>query len=219
MRTSLALIVTLLVGAALPLEAAPAITVTPLRISVTGVTPGADVLFFGMGFEPKKNIEVILHRWSAVAAAQNDGTAAYALTDKVTWNALWIVADLRTGQYAIASTPGFQLARAFYPARELKRDPSGTINRFLYGRRSADFVYVAAGGAWTHRVHDGESTDADGQNDDRISLNLSQLRRIGGSGPETPLAFTPGGTLFVIDPARLDLLELRIDASLLAGVR
>src|SRR5438552_5275193 len=112
--------------------ASPSITITPTRLTVVGVTPGADVLFFGAGFEPKGTY-AITHRWSTVVPdSDSDGTVSYELDPAVKWNALWIIADLRNGHYIVASTPGFPIMREHLTRREFKRDLSGAVARFVY---------------------------------------------------------------------------------------
>ncbi|MEK6372845.1 MAG: hypothetical protein AABO58_09125 [Acidobacteriota bacterium] len=221
-RTTLVTFFILTVGAAGASRGAaaagPGVSVAPSAITATGITPGAQVLFFGAGFEPKTYYAVV-HRWSTVVAdADMDGSVSYALDSPVTWNALWIVADLRTGRYAVASTPGFPVHRSALERRDFKRDMTGGISRFVYSRSIVDFLYVSPGGAWTLQARDGESTDGDSKVDGETAIDLSRLRPLL-SGADVPRAFTPGGTLFIIDSSRLDLLELKIDASILAGAR
>jgi hypothetical protein len=200
-----------------PSGPSPSISITPTKITATGLTPGAQVLFFGAGFEPK-NGQAILHRWSAVVPDDDkDGAVTFDPGMPVTWNALWIVADLRNAHYAIAATPGFPIAREYLARREFKRDASAVISHFVYARANADVLYLTAGGAWTMTAQDGAPADSDGKTNGATEIDVSRFQPVAGANPAP--AFTPGGTLFVIDPSRLDLLELRLDGSLLAGAR
>jgi hypothetical protein len=193
------------------------VIVGPTQITASGVSPGADVLFFGAGFEPK-GFHAVFHRWSAVVTDTQHGTVSYVFDKPVTWNALWIVADLRTGKYLIVSTPGFATITSELTRRSLKRDGTGGVSQFAFSRQAADFLYIAPGGrAWTLLARDGDSNDADGRVDGETTLDL--LRASPVSGTDHVRQFTPGGTLFVIDPTRLDVLELKLDGSILAGAR
>jgi hypothetical protein len=206
-------------AAAVQSAAAPSLTVTvePSKITATGVSPGAQVLFFGEGFEPIK-FHAVFHRWSKVIQDTEHGTVSYVLDQPVAWNAVWIVADLRTGHYAIVSTPGFPIIRSDLAGRSLKHDASGAISRFVFSRMSADFVYVApGGGAWSLLASDGDANDADGSVNGETTIDL--LRASPLTGTDNARQFSPGGTLFVIDPMRLDVLELKLDGSILAGAR
>lgn len=195
-------------------SAAPTVVITPAKISVTGITPGAQVLFFGAGFEPRRS-DAVLHRWSSVVTDDGHGTVDYPLDPPVNWNALWIVADLRNGHYTIAATPGFPIDRERFTKGEFKRDGNADVTRFLYGRVNAEYLYLLSGGAWTFSARDGGDTDLDGAVDGATVIDL--LRFKPALGADKPRAFTPGGTLFAIDTLQLDLLELKIDGSMLAG--
>jgi len=197
----------------------PAVVVEPSRITVSGVTPGGEVLFVGAGLEPRKYY-AIPHRWSKVLADTGaKGTVSYELESPVTWNALWIVTDLTTGRYIVASTPGFPVERSHLASRHFVRDTHGDVNRFAYERRVADVLYiVAGGGAWGLLAQDGDSSDGDGKGDGTTTIDLPRLRPAGADKP-IPSVFAPGATLLVIDPSRLDLLELKVDASAIAGAK
>jgi hypothetical protein len=195
----------------------PSVVVEPSRITVSGVTPGGQVLFFGAGFEPKRYY-VVPHRWSKVLDADVKKTVSFELGTSVTWNAVWIVADLTTGRYTIASTPGFPIEESHLAHKSFHRDALGAVSQFVYQRPVVDFLYLAPGGAWTQLAYDGDSSDADGKDDGITTVDLAKLLPLG-AGKSVPTAFAPGGTLFIIDPTRLDVLELKIDGSVLAGAR
>jgi hypothetical protein len=195
---------------------APTVTITPSRITVAGISPGGQVLFFGTGFEPR-GYHAEIHRWSVVMTdSSRSGSVFYDLSPAVTWNALWIVTDISSGRYAVAATPGFPVVRAFLPKGEFRRGGEAAVRNFAYSRSTADILYVVPGGAWTLKARDGESSDSDGSRDGATAIDVTRLQPLI-SGIPAPAAFLPGGTLFLIDPARLDLLELNIDPSQLAG--
>jgi hypothetical protein len=203
-------------GAAAPGD--PIVTLTSTRITVTGITPGADVLFFGAGLEPKR-YQAVVHRWlNVVTDTALHGSVVYDLTPPVSWNAVWVVADLRTGKYAIASTTGFSVTHAAVLRKQLQKDAAGLVSRFSYGTDVAEVLYLTPGGAWTITARDGDPTDADGKADGSTLIDLSQVTPVG-DRMQRPLVFTPAGTLFIIDPTRLDLFELRIDSAMLNEAR
>jgi hypothetical protein len=196
----------------------PAVVIEPSRITVSGVTPGGDVLFVGAGLEPKKYY-AIPHRWSRVLADTDaKGTVSYDLEGPVTWNALWIVTDLTTGRYVVASTPGFPVERSHLASRHFQRDTHGQVSQFAYERSVADVLYIASGGAWTLLARDGDSSDGDSKDDGITTIDLPKLRPAA-PGKPIPSAFAPGATLLIIDSSRLDLLELKVDASTISGAR
>jgi hypothetical protein len=206
-------------GAVVVCDAAddPVVAITSTRITVSGVNPNAKILFFGAGFEPKGG-QVIVHRWASVVTSTDaHGDVSYDLDPAVAWNALWIVADLANGHYTVVSTPGFRTVHALRPKQYFKHGAAGAVRRFSYARSEVYLLYLHPGGsAWTLDAMDGDSTDADGIANGTTEIDLAGLRPLV-SGADAPEAFVPGGTLFIIDPSRLDLLEVKIDGSMLAG--
>lgn len=219
-RTLVMWVYVILIGIAYPLSAAnrPTISITPTAITATDVTPGTDVSFFGVGLEPK-GYHVEVRRWSAVVTdTAHAGTATFTLDSPVTWNVVWIVADLRTGHYAIASTPAFPTMTPPRPRYRLKRDAAGAVNRMGYSRPFVDGMYIEAGGAWIVRAGDGDDSDADGKADGETTIDLQHATPVT-AGSQPPHSFHPGGTLLVVDVSRLDVLTVPIDASLIAGAQ
>lgn len=196
----------------------PAVTITPTAVTASGVTPGTDVAFFGVGIEPK-GYHIETHRWSGVVTdTSRSGTATFALEKPVTWNVIWIVADLRNGHYTVASTPGFPTMIAERPRFRLKRDAAGSANLIAYSRPFIDCLYLEAGGAWIVRGADGMDSNGHGQSEGETTVDLLQATPlITGSAP--PHGLHPGGTLLIIDISRLDILTVDVDASLIAGAR
>jgi hypothetical protein len=196
----------------------PAITITPTAITASGVTPGTQVAFFGVGIEPK-GYHIEVHRWSGVVTdTSRSGSATFTLEKPVTWNVIWIVADLRNGHYTVASTPGFPTMIPERTRFRLKRDASGSANQIGYSRPFIDGLYLEAGGAWIVRGADGIDSAGHGKSEGETTVDLLQATPlIAGSAP--PHSFHPGGTLLIIDTSRLDLLTVDIDQSLIAGAR
>jgi hypothetical protein len=123
---------------------------------------------------------------------------------------------MRTGHYAVASTPGFSTATPFSPRFRLRRGGLGSVSRMSYSRSSAECLYVQTGGAWTVRAEDGTESDADGKADGETTIDLIHgVQLLPGS--QIPRHFSPAGTLFVIDTSRLDVLTVAVDESLIAG--
>jgi len=196
----------------------PAVTITPTAITASGVTPGTQVAFFGVGIEPK-GYHIEVHRWSGVVTdTARSGSATFTLEKPVTWNVIWIVADVRNGHYTVASTPGFPTMIPERPRFRLKRDAAGAANQIAYSRPFIDGLYIEAGGAWIVRGADGIDSNGHGKSDGETTVDLLQATSlIAGEAP--PHSFHPGGTLLIIDTSRLDVWAVDIDESLIAGAR
>lgn len=217
---TVALIIVACVVSGTAYAAAPAVTITTTAITATGVTPGGGIAFFGVGLEPT-GYHAVVHRSSAVVTASSDtGTASFTFDAPVTWNTIWVVADVKTGLYTITSTPGFPTMRSQEPAFTLRTDALGAVNRMTYFRPFADCLYVQPGnGAWVLKAEDGTTSDVDGQADGGTTVDLPHATPLynGPDIPSTPSGFGPSGLLFVIDVGRLDVQTVTIDATLLQG--
>jgi hypothetical protein len=153
-----------------------------------------------------------------VTDATHSGSATFRLEKPVTWNVIWIVADLRNGHYTIASTPGFPTMTPDRPQFRLKRDVAGSANQVAYSRPFIDGLYIEAGGAWIVRGADGIDSEGHGKSEGETTVNLSEaIPLLSGSKP--PHNFNAGGTLLVIDISKLDVVAVNIDESLIAGAR
>lgn len=196
----------------------PSVTITPTTVTASDVTPGTQVAFFGVGVEPK-GYHFEVHRWSGVVTdTSRSGSATFTLAKPVTWNVIWIVADLRNGHYTVASTPGFPTMMPELPHFRLKRDTAGAVNQIGYSRPFIDGLYLEAGGAWIVRGADGIDTAGHGKSEGETTVDLLQATPLM-TGSEPPHRFHPGGTLLIIDVSRLDVLMVNIDESLIAGAR
>jgi hypothetical protein len=213
-------ICSLFVILAQPVAAAdsPVVRITPTEVTASGVTPGTEVVFFGVGVEPK-GYHVEVHRWSGVVTdTTHSGTATFTLEKPVTWNVIWIVADLRNGHYTVASTPGFPTMTPDRPQFRLKRDIVGLANQIGYSRPFVDGLYLEAGGAWILRGADGIDSNGQGKGEGETTIDLLKATPLM-AGAAPPRSLSPGGTLLIIDVSRLDVLTVKIDESLLAGAR
>jgi hypothetical protein len=197
---------------------APVVAITPARITVSGVAHGAQVLFFGVGMEPK-GLHIVRHQWSTIVEdTDKDGSVVFDI-GHVTWNAVWVIVELQSAHYTIASTPGFPTLRAWRPHFDFRKGGADALDQFAYRHVQLQFLYFVPGGAWTLETGDGEATDADHTPNGETAIDLHDAVSLLPERDKGGRAFTPGGTLIAIDPSRLDVLELKIDGSMLGGAR
>ena len=73
------------------------------RVTVSGVSPGGNVLLYGLGRDFVR-VSPELLRWAKVeAASTTDGTATFDIGRAVPARSVWIVVDVSTGAYAVAT--------------------------------------------------------------------------------------------------------------------
>ena len=199
------LIFSLLSGSGLS-AAPPAVSVhfTPRTVVASGFSPGAQVLFFGVGKIPLTYYSRF-RTWQFVATAEGgEGTATMQSEIDIPMTSVWAIADLRTGQVRLA-TPRTVRVRTVAIGRSAIRGASDT---FSFDRSYLDLLYVRPGeGAWIWHASDGSPGDRDGANG-LTTINIASGVRV--TGASIPKVFAPGGTLVAIDS--FDLTVLSVDA-------
>ena len=194
----------------------PSVVLSRKSVTVTGITPGADVVFFGAGMD-QDGFTSTLSRWCRIVKDDDkDGAVTFVPANDIPPKFILVVADARNGQFTIASPEGFSTRR---PVRkkEFLANASGVIERIASPGPSADAIYIhPGGGIWNVRSWDGAPEDGDHQPNGVTVLSLADFKPLGTPG-EKPAAFAPGGTLFVVDFEEFTIDAVHLDGSILNG--
>lgn len=179
-------------------------------VEVQGLTPGGDVVLFGvarraLGYHQR------VERVDEVLTADATGFARFELSDGVAPTAVWAVIDLSTGTLAAGPTPGFARQVRPFPTAGL-HGRGGLPGSLVQSLEAAQILYVRPGeGAWGAALLDGNVYDRDGADNGSFELALEDLVPV---GPETPLsppvAISAGDVIVVVDSTNLSLFTLRV---------
>jgi hypothetical protein len=216
---SVAIFIVLSAGRAMATGTAdPAVTFQAQHVVVTGITPGARVMFYAVGLDPKGYYSEVV-RWSqTVTDTANTGTVALDLGRPVPWKSIWVVVDLSNNVFVVSSPPGFP-ARPAPASSGLRKTNTAGVDQIRRSRIFIDALYVTPiGSAWTASAQDGDTTDVDGASDAATAINMHQLQLVDGTGT-TPDQLEAGGVLVVIDYSRMDVLAMHLDTQLLESMR
>ena len=180
------------------------------------MTPGADVVVFALALDPD-GYESTVVRWAQVVTdSAHSGSVVFDPRRETPRKSVWSAVDLTNGHYAIATPPG-TLRQRHWPAKPFHASAGGRIDQFRLEAPFADWLYVHPGrGAWVHRGHDGNPTDADGKPDGLTTLQLSSARPL--TAPADAPELVPGGVVIVIDLYSLSITATRLDGALLQEV-
>lgn len=196
----------------------PAIEFQGHVVHATSLTPGAQVLLFGVARD-HDGFGAVIRRWTEVLTdTDGDGQVELDLGFNVPFQSIFAAIDLRDGHYSVASPSGFG---AIPPkrAKTLRRGPKALVDRMSSPGPMADVVYVQPGsGAWKVQLSDGVTTDRDGVADGATMFALSDFSPLL-PGLDVPQEFAPGGILIVIDAYDMDLYAQRLDGAVLGGVQ
>src|ERR1044072_930025 len=93
-------------AAAQPAGNEPKAAIADNTLSVDGITPGADVLFYGVGLEATGYMSRLVRGSVVQADSDHDGKVAYKPEKGIPFRSIWVVADLRNAHYAVVTPPG-----------------------------------------------------------------------------------------------------------------
>jgi hypothetical protein len=192
---------------AAPLPAVkPAVSFGDQMIIASGMTPGGQVVWFGVMRDPADGTLEWSHDEEITADQSGTGTVELDIGKPVALQSIWFAVDLATGQFAVNAPTGyalrqFDLASSAIPA---------ALNRLDISRSVLIVVLIRPGvGAWTLRAGDGAAGDSDGVADGKVDIDLTQLVPVGGS-PGPLKAFSPKDTLLVVDQAQMDFIAVAL---------
>jgi len=196
--------------------AGPAVTITGGTVTAAGVSAGGDVLFYGLGLDADGYVSGV-RRWAeTITDDDRDGTVSFRTTPAVPQRSLWVVVDLRNGQYSIAAPAGYPIRAAELGRSFFRRSAGGVLDVFAYRKPYLDLLYVhPGGGAWVIKSADGRPDDLDAL-PGLTAIPLTSARRIGTAG-ERPREFVPGGILVAIDFYTMTIYAGRLEGATLNG--
>jgi hypothetical protein len=198
----------LLAGTALaqgnPEKPAPRITFEDSGVSASGLTPGKQVVWFGVEHAVDAEYSGELTRRYEVATAGADGTAHLDLGRAVAPRAFWVAVDLDSGEFALAGPGGYRLAKPKKPSR-LGVGDGAKGDELLDDRPYLMGLAVRPGeGAWAFAGGDGGPRDEDRKNDGHLRFALDRLEPLPGS-PAAPAKVKGSDLWFVVDPLTMEI--------------
>jgi hypothetical protein len=187
------------------LLAAPAVNFQGLSsLNVSGVTHGGNVAICGISDTYVKGMESHLSQTNVVVADET-GTA-HMVIEAPSMRSIWLVVDMATGSYTVASPPGFTGKTMRVPPVPAADRAGITVNWPLM----EVFLVRPGVGTWYGLVADGRPLDDDKQSNGRLRVAVKSLTPIEqASGTITHME--KGDVILCDDPNLLEYLVLHID--------
>jgi hypothetical protein len=191
-----------------PLRAAPVITFDATGVTVTGITPHAQVAMFAVWVETPKWQTERGRAAELITDTAGDGTIRW--TRHVPAHSFWVAVDMSSGALAVAPAVNDTYRLTAFPADGFVRDASGHVTQLALRNGTLELLVVRPGeGAWWGSFHQGGSLDADGINDGQLSLDPRRLQGVPTVSAPAPL-FQPGDVVVLVDPDTSEFYTLTV---------
>lgn len=179
-------------------------------VSITGATPNASVAVYALmhtftdsGETPASFADIV----------PTDAAGAVHVAQQVAFQSIWVIVDIPTGVYAVATPPGFKPMQIPMPPAAVA--PGG--QSIVHPRPYVECFVVRPGvGAWHTTAASGRNGD-EGAGPGRVRIALTHFKRAGTSGA-APDHLIEGDICFVADPDWLRYWIARLDRKTAPGV-
>jgi hypothetical protein len=217
----LLLLLTFVLFPAVTATAAPhelGVTFAGRRVTATGITPGADVVFYAVGYAQSALTALPVKASAVVHDDDRKGSVTFENAFDIPTNCVWVVVDLTNGQFTVAHA-GDALHEVPLSPNAFRKGSAGDVDVLAHSAIHMEGLYIQPGrGVLTWTATDGGSDDADRKANGVVVISLAQAKPLAGRNIDKR-AFTPGGVLVAIDYHDLRVAVARIDGSMLAGAR
>jgi hypothetical protein len=181
------------------------------NISISGATKNGSVAVYGVGQAVRDGREVVVTHQS-ISRATAAGELAVTV-EQPAFRSVWIVFDIESGEYTVASPRGYVARQSSVPAGAFAANgksvaqPRTHLMAFMARRHV---------GAWVVDTADGAAIDDDHRRDSTTRALLDSFTGIADS-PPPPHAFTPNDVVFAIDSAYMDFWVTKVTPKDVAG--
>lgn len=180
------------------LRAAPAMTIEPSAVLVSGLAPGGEVVYFSVAREVTTYAANVVRREGRMKDDDLDGSVRIAVDPAVPWRSIWVAVDLATGLVIPATPEGYPL-RDSGSRGGFALAPAGAFTHLGAAGDLSHVLVVRPGtGAWVATLTDGAASDEDGGGNRTIVSALDVLEPVA-AGPPPPLELLPGDRVIEID--------------------
>lgn len=177
------------------------------RITVNGVTPHGEVIFFGRSVVYQSGMPRLERHATVLTDADRDGIVTWTLDAGVPPYSTWAIVDYESGASVIASPAGFTPPRFDLPAVVWR----GGESHIDLDRDYVDVLFVRPRhGAWMLGMWQGGRFDADARNDAKLRAGLAAMKPLHGTKAAPPTAIARD-VIVIIDPRQLDVFMRQAD--------
>jgi hypothetical protein len=186
----------------------PVILYSADGVTVSGSTPGGQVILFGLSRTP---LGTAAHTARRALVQVSDGTGAttFAFHSPVPRSSIYAAVDYETGAYAISTPDGYPLRLTPFPIAALQKN-GGIYTQLGMERVSLEILCVRAKkGAWRVFLTDCSRNDRDGACDGKLIVDATAFQAIL-STKEDLKDFKEHDVVIMIDPIEMDVMASEV---------
>jgi hypothetical protein len=183
-----------------PTVSSPSLVVAAQAVTAGGMTPGGDVVWFAM-VRKVQSYEASYGRQQGVVQADAQGQVQIVSGGAVPPLSIWVVVDLATGAYAMASPDGFSPLTFDLTADALAVSADAGADQLVDVADHAEVLLVRPGkGAWGKSIGRGGADDVSNAADTAYRLPLDRLAAIRAADGPAAGKFLAGDLVVVVHP-------------------
>ncbi|HYK02283.1 MAG TPA: hypothetical protein VE974_11040 [Thermoanaerobaculia bacterium] len=181
----------------------PAIAFEQGAVVITGITPGAQVIVFGIVREAR-NYTMRTMNVSVTLQSDERGEARLDLQRPVAATSIYAAVDYSSGDFVVASPPGTPLHVRPAQALRMKRNSGQEFDAFDFDAQWVEAIWVRPDqGAWKVSLMDGSGMDGNVAFG-TVQPGAALMRPVSGESAP-PVAFRPHDVLIAVDPYLMDV--------------
>jgi hypothetical protein len=189
-----------------------ALTFGERSVTVSGTTPGGDVVFFGTAKEPSNSAVPAPMKTTEVVVLHDDdrdGNVTFARQSRLPLIAIWVAVDVSTGQWAASGSPGFE-AQPIPPEEFVKRDDAGQLRKLSALVPGMDVLLVRPKtGTWRVSAAKTSAVDENGRGADALQIDVSVMIPLSPSLPKLD-SIHPGDVIALIEPLSMRFVMVEV---------
>ena len=203
----------LLLAAGAPASAAdpatPVFTFAEGSMTVSNVSPNANIYLFGVSREPMQFYSQVVRR-EVTLTSDGSGVARWSL-GPYTWRSIFLAVDLASGRYACGAPSRYRPIQVPHVGdRDLRRDVHGLITHISFTGEQVDFVVVRPGeGAWTALVNYRGRND-EGHDEEAITVPTAKLSPLNDTAAPAPASLQGGDVVFMLDSLNREYSVMKV---------
>jgi len=186
--------------------ASPGLAFTEGLVTVSGMTPGGEVLLFGVA----RHGLVYANRYfvyrEALLDGDGDGEVSFEPPEGLPWKSSWVAVDSATGEVVVGAPEPYRITVSTLPPGALAGSAPDLLEELAVDEEWLEVLVVRPGvGGWGGRAFEGGVGDQDGAANGRAVVHLPDLPGVTPNGaPFTRLH--PKDVLAVMLPEKGEIL-------------